>query len=100
MEQSRKIKTAIKTQPVTEGAGVLVRRSIAPRILSDLDPLLLFDHFGSANPDDYLAGFPLHPHRGIETETYMLAGVVRHQDTLGNSGGIGAGDIQWMPSGR
>src|SRR3569832_1208540 len=100
MEQSRKIKTAITPQPVTEGAGVLVRRSIATRILSDLNPFLLFDHFGSANPDDYHAGNPMHPHRGIETVTYMLAGVVRHQDTLGNSSGIGAGDIQWMPSGR
>lgn len=100
MEQSRKVKTAITPQPITEGAGVLVRRSIATRILSDLDPFLLFDHFGSADPDDYLAGFPMHPHRGIETVTYMLAGVVRHQDTLGNSGGIGAGDIQWMTSGR
>lgn len=100
MDQARKVKTVITPQPLTEGAGVLVRRSIATRTLRELDPFLLFDHFGSDNPSDYLAGFPMHPHRGIETVTYMLAGVVRHQDTLGNSGGIGPGDIQWMTSGR
>jgi redox-sensitive bicupin YhaK (pirin superfamily) len=83
-----------------EGAGVLLKRSIATRALSELDPFLLFDHFGSENPEDYLAGFPMHPHRGIETVTYMLAGTVRHRDTLGNSGTIGPGDLQWMTSGR
>jgi redox-sensitive bicupin YhaK (pirin superfamily) len=64
-----------------------------------LDPFLLFDHFGSDNPDDYLAGFPMHPHRGIETVTYMLAGAVNHRDSLGNAGTIGAGDVQWMTAG-
>lgn len=100
MDQARTIKTVITPQPVIEGAGVRLRRSIATRTLSDLDPFLLFDHFGSENPDDYLAGFPMHPHRGIETVTYMLAGTVRHRDTLGNAGTIGPGDIQWMTSGR
>ena len=64
-----------------------------------MDPFLLFDHFGSSDPEDYLPGFPMHPHRGIETVTYMLEGVVDHKDSLGNSGTIGAGDVQWMTSG-
>jgi redox-sensitive bicupin YhaK (pirin superfamily) len=67
--------------------------------LDYLDPFLLFDHFGSDNPDDYLAGFPMHPHRGIETVTYMLAGEVNHRDSLGNAGTIGPGDVQWMTAG-
>lgn len=100
MDQARKVKTIITPQPVMEGAGVKLKRSIATGTLSEIDPFLLFDHFGSANPDDYLAGFPMHPHRGIETVTYMLAGTVRHRDTLGNAGTIGPGDIQWMTSGR
>jgi redox-sensitive bicupin YhaK (pirin superfamily) len=98
--QPRKIIQIIKPQPVTEGAGVLLKRSIATRTLDYLDPFLLFDHFGSDNPADYLAGFPLHPHRGIETVTYMLAGVVRHRDTLGNAGTISGGDMQWMTARR
>ena len=100
MDQARRVKTIITPQPAIEGAGVHLRRSIATRTLSDLDPFLLFDHFGSDNPDDYLSGFPMHPHRGIETVTYMIAGTVHHRDTLGNSGTIGPGDIQWMTSGR
>jgi redox-sensitive bicupin YhaK (pirin superfamily) len=84
---------------VTEGAGVRLRRSIATRTLDYVDPFLLFDHFGSDNPDDYLAGFPMHPHRGIETVTYMLAGAVQHRDSLGNTGVIEAGDVQWMTAG-
>lgn len=100
MDQARKVRTVVTPQPVIEGAGVHLKRSIATRTLSELDPFLLFDHFGSENPDDYLAGFPMHPHRGIETVTYMLAGTVRHRDTLGNAGTIGPGDIQWMTSGR
>jgi hypothetical protein len=87
--------------PVTarDGAGVRLQRSIATRELDHLDPFFLFDHFGSENPDDYLAGFPMHPHRGIETVTYMLDGSVAHRDSLGNSGVIGAGDVQWMTAG-
>ena len=97
--QQRLAVQIIQPQYVLEGAGVKLRRSIATRTLDYLDPFLLFDHFGSKNPDDYLAGFPMHPHRGIETVTYMLAGKVNHQDSLGNSGSIGAGDIQWMTAG-
>jgi redox-sensitive bicupin YhaK (pirin superfamily) len=95
----RAIETAITPQAVSDGAGVRLRRSIATPQLDHLDPFLLFDHFGSENPDDYVAGFPMHPHRGIETVTYMLDGSVEHRDSLGNSGSIGAGDIQWMTAG-
>jgi len=70
------------------------------RVLDYVDPFLLLDHFGSNNPDDYILGFPMHPHRGIETVTYMLEGVVDHRDSLGNGGSIEAGDVQWMTSGR
>ncbi|RJS50025.1 MAG: hypothetical protein CIT03_00530 [Methanobacterium sp.] len=84
---------------VREGAGVLLRRSIATSRLDYLDPFLLFDHFGSDDPRDYLAGFPLHPHRGIETVTYMLEGKINHKDSLGNQGTIGKSDVQWMTSG-
>lgn len=84
---------------MTEGAGVRLKRSIATRTLDYLDPFLLFDHFGSDNPEDYIAGFPMHPHRGIETVTYMLDGMVRHSDSMGNSGVIGSGDVQWMTAG-
>lgn len=99
MLTSRSIVSKIVPQWVSEGAGVRLRRSIATRTLDYLDPFLLFDHFGSDNPDDYLAGFPMHPHRGIETVTYMLAGEVRHGDSLGNQGTIHAGDVQWMTAG-
>jgi quercetin 2,3-dioxygenase len=98
--QSRKVVELIEPQYVMEGAGVLLRRSIATRRMDYVDPFLLFDHFGSDDPNDYLAGFPMHPHRGIETVTYMLAGIVHHQDSLGNSGDIRSGDVQWMTSGR
>jgi hypothetical protein len=90
----------VEPRAVLEGAGVRLKRSIALPELDYLDPFLLFDHFGSDNPADYLKGFPLHPHRGIETVTYMLAGIVRHRDSLGNAGTIGPGDVQWMTSGR
>jgi redox-sensitive bicupin YhaK (pirin superfamily) len=99
-EKTRKVARVIEPQPVVEGAGVRLRRSIATRALDYLDPFLLLDHFASKDPADYEAGFPLHPHRGIETVTYLLAGAVRHKDTLGNSGVIGAGDVQWMTAGR
>jgi quercetin 2,3-dioxygenase len=96
----RRIVKIIEPQPVVEGAGVRLQRSIGTRVLDYLDPFLLLDHFASKNPADYKAGFPLHPHRGIETVTYLLAGAVRHKDTLGNSGEIGRGEIQWMTAGR
>ena len=95
----RKVAQVITPTQVREGAGVLLKRSIATRTLDYLDPFLLLDHFGSDDPADYLAGFPMHPHRGIETVTYMLAGKVSHQDSLGNAGTIGAGDVQWMTAG-
>ena len=96
----RQIEKIIEPEPVTEGAGVRLKRSIATQTLDYLDPFLLLDHFASSNPRDYEAGFPLHPHRGIETVTYVLRGEVHHKDTLGNSGSIGAGDVQWMTAGR
>ena len=96
----RLVTQSITPIQVLEGAGVLLKRSIATRTLDYLDPFLLLDHFGSDDPAEYLAGFPMHPHRGIETVTYMLAGQVSHRDSLGNAGMIGAGDVQWMTAGR
>jgi quercetin 2,3-dioxygenase len=96
----RPVSIIIAPVQVLEGAGVLLKRSIATRTLDYLDPFLLLDHFGSDDPADYLAGFPMHPHRGIETVTYMLAGEVDHKDSLGNQGSIRGGDIQWMTAGR
>lgn len=101
MTQVRTVKEVITPQMVIEGAGVLLRRSIAPRVSNLYDPFLLFDHFAFNDPKEGpIMGFPMHPHRGIETVTYMLEGSVRHRDSLGNSGVIGAGDVQWMTSGR
>jgi quercetin 2,3-dioxygenase len=100
MKSPRKIDTIIEPEPVIEGAGVRLKRSIGTERLDYLDPFLLLDHFASSDPRDYKAGFPLHPHRGIETVTYVLRGEVHHKDTLGNSGSIGAGDVQWMTAGR
>ena len=96
----RKVEKILEPQPVTEGAGVRLKRTIGSQMLDYLDPFLLLDHFASKNPSDYQAGFPLHPHRGIETVTYVLQGEVHHKDTLGNAGSIGAGDVQWMTAGR
>jgi redox-sensitive bicupin YhaK (pirin superfamily) len=97
--ESRAVARVILPEPVVEGAGVRLRRSIATATLDYVDPFLLLDHFESDDPGDYLAGFPWHPHRGIETVTYMLAGEVDHRDSIGNSGRIGPGDIQWMTAG-
>jgi redox-sensitive bicupin YhaK (pirin superfamily) len=97
---NRVISQIIEPQLVVEGAGVLLRRSIAPRQSNEHDPFLLFDHFAFNDPaEGPIRGFPMHPHRGIETVTYMLEGSVNHRDSLGNSGLIGAGDVQWMTSG-
>jgi redox-sensitive bicupin YhaK (pirin superfamily) len=96
----RRILEIIEPQPVVEGAGVRLKRSIGTRALDYLDPFLLLDHFQSKKAADYEAGFPLHPHRGIETVTYLLAGTVRHKDSVGNAGEIGPGDLQWMSAGR
>ena len=97
---ARAVQQLIVPQRVTEGAGVQLRRSIATRTLDNVDPFLLLDDFSSDNPDDYIAGFPMHPHRGIETVTYMIAGEVNHRDSIGNAGTIGPGDVQWMTAGR
>jgi redox-sensitive bicupin YhaK (pirin superfamily) len=97
----RNIERLIEPQFVIEGAGVLLQRSIAPRRSNEFDPFLLFDHFAFNDPNEGpIRGFPTHPHRGIETVTYMLEGSVRHRDSLENKGSIGAGDVQWMTSGR
>jgi redox-sensitive bicupin YhaK (pirin superfamily) len=90
----------VDAQEATEGAGVRIRRSIGTRTLDSLDPFLLLDEFKSDRPDDYLAGFPDHPHRGFETVTYMLAGSMLHQDHKGNRGNLVAGSVQWMTAGR
>ncbi len=98
---NRTISHIIEPQLVIEGAGVLLRRSIAPRASNEYDPFLLFDHFAFNNPlEGPIRGFPMHPHRGIETVTYMLDGSVNHRDSLGNADMIGPGDVQWMTSGR
>jgi len=96
---SRPVARVVVPEPVVEGAGVHLRRSLGTRALDYLDPFLLLDHFESATPSDYEAGFPYHPHRGIETVTLVRTGEIRHADSLGHSGTIGAGDIQWMTSG-
>src|SRR5512136_1174009 len=101
MSNQRQIQSSIEPQTVIEGAGVKLRRSIAPRVSNEFDPFLLFDHFAFNDPlEGPILGFPMHPHRGIETVTYMLEGNVNHRDSLGNSGKIGPGDVQWMTSGR
>jgi redox-sensitive bicupin YhaK (pirin superfamily) len=97
----RKVKKIIEPQTVIEGAGVLLRRSFGPSRMNLYDPFLLFDHFAFNDPlEGPIRGFPTHPHRGIETVTYMLRGIVRHRDSLGNMGVVGPGDVQWMTSGR
>jgi redox-sensitive bicupin YhaK (pirin superfamily) len=95
----RPVKRLIKAKPTLEGAGVHLRRAFGFGTTSDFDPFLLLDDFRNERPEDYLAGFPWHPHRGIETITYVLAGTVEHGDSLGNKGAIAAGDIQWMTAG-
>ena len=95
----RPIKRHLKSTPTIEGAGVRLRRGFGFGDTEAYDPFLLFDDFRGERPDDYLAGFPWHPHRGIETITYVLAGAVEHGDSLGNTGSLGAGDVQWMTAG-
>ena len=96
----RPVKRIIEAVPTMEGAGVKLRRAFGFGETDETDPFLLFDDFRNERPADYIAGFPWHPHRGIETITYVLAGTVFHGDSLGNSGQLGAGDIQWMTAGR
>jgi redox-sensitive bicupin YhaK (pirin superfamily) len=95
----RAVKTVAEAQPTLEGAGVHLHRGFGFGKTSEFDPFLLFDDFRNERPADYLKGFPWHPHRGIETITYVLAGTVEHGDSLGNTGVLGAGDIQWMTAG-
>jgi hypothetical protein len=96
----RPIRRIIESKPTIEGAGVRLRRAFGFGNTGDFDPFLLLDDFRNDNPDDYRAGFPWHPHRGIETITYVLNGTVEHGDSLGNRGLLGAGDVQWMTAGR
>ncbi len=99
MQTIRTVKKVFRGHSTSDGAGVRLRRIFGFGDTAMTDPFLLLDYFGSDNPNDYLAGFPWHPHRGIETVTYMLDGRVEHGDSLGNSGVIGSGDIQWMTAG-
>src|SRR5437660_9073205 len=96
----RPVKRLVRAKPTLEGAGVHLRRAFGFGNTSDFDPFLLLDDFRNDIPADYAAGFPWHPHRGIETITYVLAGTVQHGDSMGNRGAIAAGDIQWMTAGR
>jgi hypothetical protein len=95
----RPVKRVVQSQPTVEGAGVKLRRAFGFGDSGEFDPFLLLDDFRNDRPADYLAGFPWHPHRGIETITYVLAGTVNHNDSLGNAGALGAGDVQWMTAG-
>jgi quercetin 2,3-dioxygenase len=95
----RPIRRVVQSKPTIEGAGVRLRRAFGFGTTTDFDPFLLLDDFRNERPEDYLAGFPWHPHRGIETITYVLAGSVAHGDSLGNKGSLGAGDVQWMTAG-
>jgi redox-sensitive bicupin YhaK (pirin superfamily) len=96
---SRKVQTSLQSVPTTEGAGVHLKRAFGYAQVPQFDPFLMLDDFHSSNPDDYLPGFPWHPHRGIETITYLLEGLVEHGDSMGNKGVIAAGDVQWMTAG-
>jgi redox-sensitive bicupin YhaK (pirin superfamily) len=95
----RPVKRIVQARPTIEGAGVKLRRAFGFGETAEYDPFLLLDDFRNDNPLDYLKGFPWHPHRGIETITYVLAGAVNHKDSLGNSGTLGGGDVQWMTAG-
>lgn len=95
----RPVRQIVQAQPTIEGAGVRLRRAFGFGATEEFDPFLLLDDFRNEHPEDYLAGFPWHPHRGIETITYVLAGTVSHGDSLGNRGTLGAGDVQWMTAG-
>ena len=96
----RTIKQAIVARPTSDGAGVSLKRSIGTGMLSELDPFLLLDNFGTENPDDYISGFPDHPHRGFETVTYMIRGLMRHKDSTGAEGLLRPGGVQWMTAGH
>lgn len=97
---SRSLDHKFKSVPTSDGAGVTLRRSLGTQMLPELDPFLMLDNFGTDRPEDYIAGFPDHPHRGFETVTYMLKGLMRHKDNVGNEGVLRPGSIQWMTAGR
>jgi redox-sensitive bicupin YhaK (pirin superfamily) len=99
MDSSRKIRRVVKSKPTIEGAGVHLRRAFGFSEVPELDPFLLLDDFRSSDPRHYAPGFPWHPHRGIETITYVISGSVAHGDSMGNEGVIGPGDVQWMTAG-
>ncbi len=96
---TRRIEMTLQSQPTIEGADVHLKRAFGYHQVPRFDPFLMLDDFHSANPAEYLPGFPWHPHRGIETITYLLEGLVEHGDSMGNRGAIGAGDVQWMTAG-
>ena len=97
---SRTLQRTLESIPTSDGAGVKLRRGLGQTPYARLDPFLMLDHFSTDNADDYIAGFPPHPHRGFETVTYMLDGHMRHEDHLGNRGDLGPGDVQWMTAAR
>ncbi len=99
MHEFNQIKSKLRGLPAADGDGVQLTRIIGSHSMPDLDPFLLLDHFGSDQPNDYIGGFPPHPHRGFETVTYMLKGQMHHQDSVGNSGVISDGGVQWMTAG-
>ena len=99
MEQVRAVERVLRAYATVEGAGVRLHRAFGYYEVPQFDPFLMLDDFRSEKPEEYLAGFPEHPHRGIETVTYMLEGTVDHEDSLGNAGSISAGDVQWMTAG-
>ena len=99
MKQVRAVERVLRAYATVEGAGVRLHRAFGYYEVPQFDPFLMLDDFRSEKPEEYLAGFPLHPHRGIETVTYMLEGIVDHEDSLGNTGRISAGDVQWMTAG-
>lgn len=100
LNQPREVERLVAGQPTSDGAGVKLNRVLTNNLQRRLDPFLMLDHFGTDNPDDYIAGFPDHPHRGFETITYMLNGRMRHRDSAGNEGLISDGGVQWMTAGR
>ncbi|MFN3860783.1 MAG: pirin family protein [Roseateles sp.] len=100
LNHPREVERLVAGQPTSDGAGVRLNRVLTQNLQRRLDPFLMLDHFGSENPDDYVAGFPDHPHRGFETITYMLQGRIRHRDSAGNEGLVSDGGVQWMTAGR
>lgn len=100
VDLDRRLQRVIPSQATSDGAGVKLRRSLGSSAFARLDPFLMLDEFFSDDPDDYIAGFPAHPHRGFETVTYMLEGRMQHTDHLGNTGDLGPGSVQWMTAGR